>query len=263
MNAELAQLVVLTSYGSLYLTDRTNASPPELLGSNSAFAYVRSVEFLDEHNTLKASNPAQWFSGLRLAEAKRLWLATLGPQGEFPAHIAEAFVGGIYRGIQVDYKGSAELWAPRWKFRRGQRWDVRYTRAPLGCVSLAACGPSLESCEETLRNSVEEARRFAEETENHYWAEWFSQALEALHAFDGSDCSDLLPEAGSSLIARRVFEAARLAWVFGGMGSWNDLWFSDDELQARYEAITASLYDAVLAGIVAATNSFGEESLDI
>jgi len=59
MNAESAQLVVLTSYGNLYVTDRTSGSPPQLPGSNSAFAYVRSVEFLDEHNNLKASNPAK------------------------------------------------------------------------------------------------------------------------------------------------------------------------------------------------------------
>jgi hypothetical protein len=259
MNDELAQLVALTSHGNVYLTDRRSGSPPDLLGSNSAFVCVRSVTFVDENNSVKASTPAQWLSGLRRAETKRLRLADLGPRGELPAHIAESFSGGVHRGIQVDHEGSEELWEPQWRFGRGQLWNVRYTRALLD-RSLVTPGPSLELCQEALLTGIEEARRFAEKTDNRYWAEYFSRALEAIRALDDSDFSDLLPETGYSPIARRIFETARRACVFGGMGSWNDLWFPDDHLQARYEAVTASLYVAVIRAIVATTNSFGEES---
>jgi hypothetical protein len=47
---------------------------------------------------------------------------------------------------------------------------------------------------------------------------------------------------------------ASQAWVFGGMGSWNDLGFPDAADNDRYRAVTAGLYDAVLGAIAAAAN---------
>ena len=47
--------------------------------------------------------------------------------------------------------------------------------------------------------------------------------------------------------------AAVSAYVFGGMGSWNDMWFEDDAA-ASYQDITRSLYQAVMFAIDAAAN---------
>ena len=55
-----------------------------------------------------------------------------------------------------------------------------------------------------------------------------------------------------SLEARQLLATASHAWVFGGMGSWNDVALTDDE---RYKPVTAELFEAVLEAVVAATNA--------
>jgi hypothetical protein len=44
------------------------------------------------------------------------------------------------------------------------------------------------------------------------------------------------------------------AFVFGGMGSWNDCGFDDRKLQAQYEQVTKKLYVAVMDALVSGVN---------
>jgi hypothetical protein len=81
----------------------------------------------------------------------------------------------------------------------------------------------------------------------------FERSL-ALLDTDGGE-TDLLPATGYGLEARRLLVSADHAWVFGRMGSWNDLGFDDKAVQSEYEARTRELFAAVLGGIVTATNS--------
>lgn len=55
---------------------------------------------------------------------------------------------------------------------------------------------------------------------------------------------------------RTLFGRARAAWVFGGMGSWNDLGFAGDTPEAReYAELTDELYAAVVAGAATAVSA--------
>jgi len=45
------------------------------------------------------------------------------------------------------------------------------------------------------------------------------------------------------------------AWVFGGVGSWNDVYYQDPEAAAEYAAVSRNLYGAVLLALVASVNS--------
>ncbi|GAB3914442.1 hypothetical protein GCM10011575_44990 [Microlunatus endophyticus] len=49
--------------------------------------------------------------------------------------------------------------------------------------------------------------------------------------------------------------AGSRAWVFGGMGSWNDLGFPDEGVEQDYEQLSSTLFAAVLTAITTATNS--------
>jgi len=51
-----------------------------------------------------------------------------------------------------------------------------------------------------------------------------------------------------------IFEAG-YAWVFGGMGSWNDIGFQDEKDRQLYEDLSDKLYDLVIAALVAGINS--------
>lgn len=56
------------------------------------------------------------------------------------------------------------------------------------------------------------------------------------------------------LEAIQLLSAAQSSWVFGGMGSWNDLGFEGED-QATYESLSEELYGTVNRAIVAATNA--------
>jgi hypothetical protein len=55
-----------------------------------------------------------------------------------------------------------------------------------------------------------------------------------------------LPDASAAIL-----NAAQHAWVFGGMGSWNDICFDGEESNA-YEQVSEQLYQALIRAIPAA-----------
>ena len=56
--------------------------------------------------------------------------------------------------------------------------------------------------------------------------------------------------------AHRLVTAASAAWVFGGMGSWNDMGITDRAAGQRYREITDAFFAAVVDGYLVAANSF-------
>jgi len=65
---------------------------------------------------------------------------------------------------------------------------------------------------------------------------------------------DLAPTGFLSEEAAVLLDACQTAWVFGGMGSWNDLWFEGED-QGIYERVSERLFEAVNAGIEQAATS--------
>jgi hypothetical protein len=53
--------------------------------------------------------------------------------------------------------------------------------------------------------------------------------------------SDLMPENAYGMAEQQLLFAASHAWVFGGMGSWNDMGFEDKQVQHRYETVSSAL----------------------
>lgn len=84
------------------------------------------------------------------------------------------------------------------------------------------------------------------------WAAWFERALAV-----GDDIPyypDMLP-LGYTYEARHLAALAAQAWVFGGMGSWNDMTFENESATAEYGAVSRDLYNAILVGLVASVDS--------
>jgi hypothetical protein len=54
------------------------------------------------------------------------------------------------------------------------------------------------------------------------------------------------------LAARRLLAIATNSWVFGGIGSWNDLGFVEDQ---RYQSVSEPLYGAMMNAFLASVNS--------
>jgi hypothetical protein len=106
---------------------------------------------------------------------------------------------------------------------------------------------------------MEAIAAFAEEHKLSRWHLIFRQALDILDSKDLVRLTDegwLIPTDNYSLIATQLLFAAGKAWVFGAMGSWNDLSFSDEAARQPYEKLSYDLYDCICVSILAAVNSY-------
>jgi hypothetical protein len=266
MNGELAQVIALVAHGN-NLLNHPEISKSDLSG-NSTFQYVNEVKFvrykstLDKKGVLVAGNMVDWFDSLRKRHAKRLWnIGFAWDRSDLAEHIAVAFSGGSPIAIQVDLPEGFELWYPLWKTggQPQKPWFVEY-RGLVFQYSHAAELMDLADVKSKLRLAISMAEQFASRpgVDLNGWAEIFNKAINLLD----SETSiapyhpDMLPVAGFSSEARQILAAAAQAYVFGGMGSWNDLGFDKPELQKEYEEVTRILYQAVKMSTLMASNSF-------
>jgi len=66
----------------------------------------------------------------------------------------------------------------------------------------------------------------------------------------------LLVTKNYSMAAQQLLFAAGTAWVFGGMGWWNDMGFDEKDVQENYLRLSQQLYEQLLQSILATSNSF-------
>ena len=175
-----------------------------------------------------------------------------------------AFSGGVPTAIQADLPNGFELWYPLWKTGGHDKkpWLVEY-RSLMFPNSQAIPVQKMSMVKNRLKQAVAQAEKFAKRSDVNAsnWATWFTKSLEMLDssAPTAPFHPDLLPTSGFSLEARQVLASAVQSYVFGGMGSWNDIGFEKPEVQKEYERITKELYDAVKIATVMASNSFESE----
>ena len=268
MNGPIVQAVALTVFGNQCLRD---GAPLDIWPGSKVFQFCKTVEFVDlvvrqerREEIAFAAEPAAWIERLRGDGVVDLSLwheAT--PEPKMPDHKLAGMVGGGGRWlIEARGDGEAHFWQPRWSV--GHRddperniWDVTY-----GCIAkLAQTGSpedlSMDQLSSSLAELLPELALFADNHDLGSYAAQFSRAAGALTApqplaetyhSDLADCR-LLP-----LDAQQLLAAAQFAWVFGGMGSWNDLGFDGDE-QQRYDDMTEHLFMLLVAAICAAANA--------
>ena len=259
MSGSLAELVALATYGNAWLG--TDEAPPELYPGHSVFRHVRGLVFVRSQGWRglgsggRWTTTAAWYADLRRRGATAFRLEPWPRlHSELPDHIAVAFAGGAPCALGVEYGTVCEWWAARWRFEF-PGWSAEHR-----CQRLAAPAPptvSLGEAGDRLREAIVEAMRFAQQAGEPTWARGFAEALQLLDAPEPAIPyhSDLLPEQHYSPEARRVLACGCQAWVFGGMGSWNDLVFTDPEHQAEYDRLTPRLFQAVLHAIATASSS--------
>jgi hypothetical protein len=266
MNGELAQVIALVAHGN-YFVNHEEISKIDLSG-NSTFKFVNEVKFVRYKNTMDkqgvevAGNVTDWFDNLRSNHVKRLWnIGFAWDRSDFAEHIAVAFSGGVPIAIQLDLPEGFELWYPLWKTggQPQKPWFVEY-RGLVFNYSHAAEMMDLKDVKEKLRVSISMAEEFSNRpgVDLKGWGEEFSKALGLLESATvvAPYHPDMLPVAGFSTEARQILAVAAQAYVFGGMGSWNDLGFENLELQKEYGEVTKILYQAVKMSILMASNSY-------
>jgi hypothetical protein len=272
MNGPLSQIISLTSFGNDYLfNDKLHVN----FFDNLSFKFCNKVDFrnfkrplffMKQKERVIAAFPNDWFQYLKNNGCKKLRLVFRSSADQSFAKdykLAGLVGGGGTWFIEAVYNGYSNAWANRWEVTQKDDpnqniWTVNYgqTLSNLPIIDLQV---SLPECKEKLGDTLKAIEAFAYGQSLEYWGTQFSKAREALTSVNPeSFCynKELITSRNYSLTAKQILFAAGAAWVFGAMGSWNDLGFNTKEENDTYEALTERLYENVNQAIVSATNSF-------
>jgi hypothetical protein len=266
MNGELAQRIALVMWGNEIIT---RTVPAEFLDSHATTNFVRSFLFDPVPRRWPAKpvmrqSVSGWFTDLLDAGTNRLELDALGQLlggGSEPldTHLSAAFVNSVPTPIIAQTRKST-VWAATWQVQDGPRpsdsriWNVHYSL--VNHTSLAALThPSIADGTVRLKAALTEIAHFATANKTGHWIQWFQDALTLLYDHEPvvPYWPDLCPPGDPA--RSRLLAASVKAFVFGGMGSWNDLGFETDAAQQSYLALTRQLYNAVMFAIDATTNA--------
>lgn len=270
MQTSIAQLAALTIYGNAYLL-----RPGAVAGfypANSTFQFCESVNFIELHkdgnNWVEepfAGDPVIWFEALRKHRVDTLRMQYV-PSGQTqPAdRMLVGFVGGGGRWlIEAKTSGMSDVWEARWQIGDRTRKDRkiwRVTYAMLAKNQPALQPQRLEDLDRQLQDLEQDLvamEEFARSQKLDNFAELFRRARSRLHSeppYSDQYHSDLTRPDFLPPVACKLLAACQDAWVFGGMGSWNDQGF-DGEIQRRYEELSEKLYQWLNSTIVVAVNS--------
>ncbi len=264
MSKELAKLVALSTYGNLYLHGKDN----ELDIEQYVTQHCHGLDFIDPpiegiagSSKVLAPDAKKWFSYLKNQDAKRIKiLYKPSSQAGLPDHISAAFVGGGSRWlVEVQFVDKSHLYLGGWvppEDSVSDSWKTHFVRLEreLDHIEYPALTvtESREQIARVLRALIEFVKRI-EHTQ--HWADNFNNSLKTLNEFEPQASDDFIPSGIYSKDARQLIETAFRSWVFGGMGSWNDLAFSGEDHE-QYAVLTRELYEAVCNAIVSGVNSY-------
>jgi len=268
MEGQLAQMVALTCFGNAAIRGQRIS---DFVHDNSTCTFCEEITFKaglpskdgEPLFTTIAVNPNQWIETL-LRRGKLGFRLRQKTQNNpiLPDSITAGVVGGpkwwSIEAIRTD--SVSEFWIPKWEIGNRDAPDQKIWRVTYGLWEVSATSPAgLRSFEEIsgdFRLALEQVRAFAER-EHCGFIKHFDDALLALNdtQADTSSFDDWIPPQMLDPMAIAILKAASRAWVFGGMGSWNDLGYDDKAVQNEYEDLTDRLYAIVNDAIEAAASS--------
>jgi hypothetical protein len=263
VNGELAQLVALVAHGNAALAGAP-VDAPALERTNTTFRFVRSLAFLVVDpwgRELVADSVAAWLDAIAPFVGR---LSLCGGEGSGPS----AFVntGGWWMAGHERGGSATSAWRGEWTVNRDgvdpadpqpRIWQIAYGSRRMGPFAPPAV--DLDGRAASLRRAIASARAFAlREPVLAQFVPWFDEAVSL-----GSDPAavptwhpEMLPAVGYPAAARQLLAMASRAWVFGGMGSWNDVGFGDPATADEYRRVSDRLYGTCVDAIRDAANAF-------
>lgn len=275
MNGPIAQLVAIALHGNGILAGTPATS--DFLQTNTSAQFCETVRFVRyeraffgfgrEQEVAVAESPNRWFSYLQENGAARLlirWQA--GRDSTTPDRMLAGFVGGGGEWaliVRFD-DGRFERWMAKWEVGDQKRSDRKIWRVTYACVSTGREAPAAVVPEEVaraaLKTALTEIHAFSARLKCDPFTQHFERGLAAIAHEAGAAAyhRDLWPENGLPTGAGDLLNACQCAWVFGGMGSWNDMGF-DGADGKEYERVSEQLFRAMTAAIPAAVECSGKK----
>lgn len=268
MNGPLAQLVALTCHGNAAIH---GAGMAPFFPANSTCKFCDAVTFVELKKNLfgklkekvVAATPDIWMAKLRQrgATAVRLHRQRQDRLG-LPDRVSAGFAGGggVWQMEVARSDGQSEFWQPRWQVWNRQAAEQRIWRVAYGLVETRATQPDTRRTPAAVKADLHAALRAIHEFSARHHCEGFTKCFaDALVALEQPSADigyhkDLWATGQLAGDAAALLKAAMSAWVFGGMGSWNDMGFKGDE-QRQYEAVSEQLFERLNEGIEVAASS--------
>lgn len=139
----------------------------------------------------------------------------------------------------------------------GKIWQVTYCRIATGVTTHRPAQLDIERLKHALTGSLEALTQFSLLKGLGKFTAFFETALNRLDPqkpLDEIAYCEFAPPDLISMDACRLLSAVDAAWVFGGIGSWNDLAFEGKD-RSDYEQLSEQLYQVLNACILASANS--------
>jgi len=270
MNGPLAQLVALTCHGNSFLS---GTDIPTFFPSNSTCQfcdYIHFVEFKkslfgNTKQTISADNPNRWLGTINRNAASGIRLKRISSNDpRLSDRMSAGFIGGGGQWIlEVTYKNAlSEFWISRWEVWNQNAQERRIWRVDYAVAGTAPdSGPTQRSTDcvwQEFKDSLTEIHNFSKEYTEGGFTNCFEQALLAIDSPD-TDVGyhkDLFLDGQLTPKAKSLIKASMASWVYGGMGSWNDMGF-DGEAQKEYERVSEkhfTLINEVIAVVASSTH---------
>lgn len=273
MQTELAQIISLTSYGNEFI--RTGKVDENYFPGSTVFQYCNLVDFRDfkkgfffskKTESVSAKNPLDWFRLLKKEGCVKLRLYYRpAEKNDFgPEYILAGFAGGAGTWlIETNFGGYSHYWQKCWQVTRkdapdNKIWGVNYARV-VQKFSPKNQQVNVEETKSKLAKTINELIDFCIQRDLKIWLDTFQKADKILSDPTPNKLyyhQDLLVSKNYSLTAQQLLFAAGTSWVFGGMGWWNDMGFSESKVQENYLRLSQQLYEQLLQSILATSNSF-------
>lgn len=262
-------LIGLVTWGNAYLQGSVDIEDSEAFTLSNIFSKYHEVIFWNVNDNgekvVIANSVKAWLKTLKLsgclALRVRIYSSDKGVQWEYET--AGLVGGGVTKFIEAVYLKNAEAWISKEVYKHVEElnlsnWHVYFRGLTIKKVEVVAPSCEVERATQGLQNALCSINSFAKKQDLEFWSKKFDNSLNILsnptesherEAYnDGVLPLNLLGKEAASLLC-----AMQEAWVFGCMGSWNDLGLKEVE---EYKKVSSSLYNAINNGILAiASNS--------
>jgi len=263
--------------------------PVSFFPSNSTCKFCEQVHFVRQFHAwfgrratpaIAAQTPDEWLGREARPGRKAVVLHQRINDSRISDRMPAGFAGGGGRWqLNITDERRMDVWEANWEVGNRKAPDQRIWRVRYSLVaenvnfvlptlrSPVVIMPALRQALSDILAFCDQHRIFLEQAcgGNDTFGNCFRKAIECLSAEDPFALAyhkDLAPEGLLSSSARQVLAACQAAWVFGGMGSWNDMAFEGQE-QGRYEKLSDALFTLLNEAIQSSANSaadFGNSS---
>lgn len=267
MNVSILQMVSVVSYSNAYLNDRL----PEISNQGEKISmYCNKVLFhipvVGDKNQYTTQAPIDWFISLKFRGVKQVKLFYQSfAKPNTPEYMTAGFVGGggVWM-VETILEDRSEFWYSKWEVNEDKRqlgadrvWDVIYRLAPIH--ELPSTKYEIKEQSVALASVLDALVAFCKAEELSNWETIFAgakQVLESKKPSTNTYLKDMIVEGSYTEEALALMEAADRAYVFGGMGSWNDIGqLSSETQEKKYKELSEQLYSVLNRSILAFANS--------